>query len=175
MASLVRSKGFVHALQELKNLRPQLYSAAEYYKKSYLHSEQKQIEEHKGQSRWVLVESTGDNLVRSSWRAQRTSLARSSWRAQRMKEVLLGLREVHRRRKEKDKRDKKKDVGEERDTCVRRQTEDDDRKLEMVLRIGFYEIIKLGMPHMLPLMRMIMQNKLEKKNGKLQMTLLTDS
>jgi hypothetical protein len=29
-------------LQELKNLRPQLYSAAEYCEKSYLHSEQKQ-------------------------------------------------------------------------------------------------------------------------------------
>ena len=30
-------------LQELKNLRPQLYSAAEYCEKSYLHSEQKQM------------------------------------------------------------------------------------------------------------------------------------
>lgn len=29
--------------QELKNLRPQLYSAAEYCEKSYLHSEQKQM------------------------------------------------------------------------------------------------------------------------------------
>jgi hypothetical protein len=28
-------------MQELKNLRPQLYSASEYCKKSYLHSEQK--------------------------------------------------------------------------------------------------------------------------------------
>ncbi|XP_022895521.1 protein ABIL1-like [Olea europaea var. sylvestris] len=31
------------AFQELKNLRPQLYSAAEYCEKSYLHSEQKQM------------------------------------------------------------------------------------------------------------------------------------
>lgn len=38
-----RSKSFVKALQELKNLRPQLYSAAEYCEKSYLHSEQKQM------------------------------------------------------------------------------------------------------------------------------------
>lgn len=29
--------------QELKNLRPQLYSAADYCEKSYLHSEQKQM------------------------------------------------------------------------------------------------------------------------------------
>ncbi|XP_031377125.1 protein ABIL1 isoform X2 [Punica granatum] len=42
-ASMERSKGFVKALQELKNLRPQLYSAAEYCEKSYLHSEQKQM------------------------------------------------------------------------------------------------------------------------------------
>ncbi|KAL8138456.1 hypothetical protein V2J09_004457 [Rumex salicifolius] len=42
-ASLERSKSFVKALQELKNLRPQLYSAAEYCEKSYLHSEQKQM------------------------------------------------------------------------------------------------------------------------------------
>ncbi|XP_061997604.1 protein ABIL1-like isoform X2 [Rosa rugosa] len=41
--SLERSKSFVKALQELKNLRPQLYSAAEYCEKSYLHSEQKQM------------------------------------------------------------------------------------------------------------------------------------
>ncbi|XP_074566892.1 putative protein ABIL1 isoform X2 [Curcuma longa] len=41
--SLERSKGFVQALQELKNLRPQLYSAADYCEKSYLHSEQKQM------------------------------------------------------------------------------------------------------------------------------------
>ncbi|KAK1320532.1 Protein ABIL1 [Acorus calamus] len=41
--SMERSKGFVMALQELKNLRPQLYSAAEYCEKSYLHSEQKQM------------------------------------------------------------------------------------------------------------------------------------
>lgn len=42
-ASMERSKSFVAALQELKNLRPQLYSAAEYCEKSYLHSEQKQM------------------------------------------------------------------------------------------------------------------------------------
>ncbi|KAJ9188275.1 hypothetical protein P3X46_003646 [Hevea brasiliensis] len=41
--SMERSKSFVKALQELKNLRPQLYSAAEYCEKSYLHSEQKQM------------------------------------------------------------------------------------------------------------------------------------
>lgn len=41
--SMERSKGFVKALQELKNLRPQLHSAAEYCEKSYLHSEQKQM------------------------------------------------------------------------------------------------------------------------------------
>ncbi|KAK9743073.1 hypothetical protein RND81_03G215200 [Saponaria officinalis] len=41
--SMERSKNFVKALQELKNLRPQLYSAAEYCEKSYLHSEQKQM------------------------------------------------------------------------------------------------------------------------------------
>ncbi|KAJ6328726.1 hypothetical protein OIU77_010416 [Salix suchowensis] len=40
--SMERSKSFIKALQELKNLRPQLYSAAEYCEKSYLHSEQKQ-------------------------------------------------------------------------------------------------------------------------------------
>jgi hypothetical protein len=38
-----RSKSFIKALQELKNLRPQLYSASEYCEKSYLHSEQKQM------------------------------------------------------------------------------------------------------------------------------------
>ncbi|KAG7019035.1 Protein ABIL1 [Cucurbita argyrosperma subsp. argyrosperma] len=42
-ASMERSKSFVKALQELKNLRPQLYSAAEYCEKTYLHSEQKQM------------------------------------------------------------------------------------------------------------------------------------
>ncbi|KAJ9556010.1 hypothetical protein OSB04_010624 [Centaurea solstitialis] len=42
-ASMEQSMGFVNALQELKNLRPQLYSAAEYCEKSYLHSEQKQM------------------------------------------------------------------------------------------------------------------------------------
>ncbi|KAL9253166.1 ABIL1-like protein [Drosera capensis] len=42
-ASMERSKNFVKALQELKNLRPQLYSAAEYCEKSYLNSEQKQM------------------------------------------------------------------------------------------------------------------------------------
>nr|CAD1834104.1 unnamed protein product [Ananas comosus var. bracteatus] len=41
--SMERSKSFVKALQELKNLRPQLYSAAEYCEKSYLHTEQKQM------------------------------------------------------------------------------------------------------------------------------------
>ncbi|URE37120.1 hypothetical protein MUK42_06465 [Musa troglodytarum] len=41
--SMERSKSFVKALQELKNLRPQLYSAAEYCEKSYLRSEQKQM------------------------------------------------------------------------------------------------------------------------------------
>ncbi|KAF8413258.1 hypothetical protein HHK36_001234 [Tetracentron sinense] len=41
--SMERSKSFVNALQELKNLRPQLYSAAEYCEKSYLHSDQKQM------------------------------------------------------------------------------------------------------------------------------------
>ncbi|GFY92479.1 ABI-1-like 1 [Actinidia rufa] len=41
--SMERSKCFVKALQELKNLRPQLYSAAEYCENSYLHSEQKQM------------------------------------------------------------------------------------------------------------------------------------
>ncbi|XP_057510627.1 protein ABIL1-like isoform X1 [Actinidia eriantha] len=41
--SMERSKSFVKALQELKNLRPELYSAAEYCEKSYLHSEQKQM------------------------------------------------------------------------------------------------------------------------------------
>ncbi|KVH91099.1 hypothetical protein Ccrd_006878 [Cynara cardunculus var. scolymus] len=42
-ASMEQSMRFVNALQELKNLRPQLYSAAEYCEKSYLHSEQKQM------------------------------------------------------------------------------------------------------------------------------------
>ncbi|XP_047958075.1 protein ABIL1-like [Salvia hispanica] len=41
--SMERSKSFVTALQDLKNLRPQLYSAAEYCEKSYLHSEEKQM------------------------------------------------------------------------------------------------------------------------------------
>jgi hypothetical protein len=41
--SMERSKNFVNALQELKNLRPQLYSAAEYCEKSYHHSEQKEM------------------------------------------------------------------------------------------------------------------------------------
>ncbi|KAL0379452.1 UNVERIFIED_CONTAM: protein ABIL1 [Sesamum angustifolium] len=41
--SMERSTSFVTALQELKNLRPQLYSAAEYCEKSYLNSEQKQM------------------------------------------------------------------------------------------------------------------------------------
>ncbi|KVH89073.1 hypothetical protein Ccrd_008955 [Cynara cardunculus var. scolymus] len=37
-ASMEQSIGFVKALQELKHLRPQLYSAAEYCEKSYLHN-----------------------------------------------------------------------------------------------------------------------------------------
>ncbi|KAF5191119.1 Abil1 [Thalictrum thalictroides] len=41
--SMERSKSFIKALQELKNLRPQLYSAADYCEKSYLNSEQKQM------------------------------------------------------------------------------------------------------------------------------------
>ncbi|XP_071717149.1 protein ABIL1 isoform X2 [Rutidosis leptorrhynchoides] len=41
--SMEQNISFVKALQELKNLRPQLYSAAEYCEKSYLHSEQKQV------------------------------------------------------------------------------------------------------------------------------------
>ncbi|KAJ4951948.1 hypothetical protein NE237_028780 [Protea cynaroides] len=41
--SMERSKSFVNALQELKNLRPQLYSAADCCEKSYIHSEQKQM------------------------------------------------------------------------------------------------------------------------------------
>ncbi|XP_047307184.1 protein ABIL1-like [Impatiens glandulifera] len=41
--SMERSKTFAKALQELKNLRPQLYSAAEYCEKSYLCTEQKQM------------------------------------------------------------------------------------------------------------------------------------
>ncbi|URE09848.1 hypothetical protein MUK42_04057 [Musa troglodytarum] len=41
-ASVERSKSFVKSLQELKNLRPQLYSAAGYWDTSYLHNEQKQ-------------------------------------------------------------------------------------------------------------------------------------
>ncbi|KAL1546380.1 protein ABIL1-like isoform X1 [Salvia divinorum] len=41
--SMERSKSFVTALQDLKNLRHQLYSAAEYCEKSYLHSEEKQM------------------------------------------------------------------------------------------------------------------------------------
>ncbi|GKA63121.1 protein ABIL1 isoform X1, partial [Tanacetum coccineum] len=41
--SMEHNISFVKALQELKNLRSQLYSAAEYCEKSYLHSEQKQV------------------------------------------------------------------------------------------------------------------------------------
>ncbi|KAK7337994.1 hypothetical protein VNO77_18588 [Canavalia gladiata] len=41
--SMEHSKCFVFALQELKNLKPQLYSAAEYCEKSYLHGDQKQM------------------------------------------------------------------------------------------------------------------------------------
>ncbi|GMI73625.1 ABI-1-like 1 [Hibiscus trionum] len=41
--SMESRKSFVKALQELKNLRPQLYSAAKYSEKSFHHSELKQI------------------------------------------------------------------------------------------------------------------------------------
>ncbi|KAL3694080.1 hypothetical protein R1sor_007731 [Riccia sorocarpa] len=41
--SMRRSHNFLMALQELKNLRPQLYSAAEYCESSYLYSDQKQM------------------------------------------------------------------------------------------------------------------------------------
>ncbi|TKY61308.1 ABIL1 protein [Spatholobus suberectus] len=41
--SMEHGKSFIFALQELKNLRPQLYSAAEYCEKSYLHSDQKHM------------------------------------------------------------------------------------------------------------------------------------
>ncbi|XXG82166.1 hypothetical protein AAC387_Pa10g0165 [Persea americana] len=43
-ASFNSSKGFLKALQELKSLRPQLHSAAEYCEKSYLRTEEKQIQ-----------------------------------------------------------------------------------------------------------------------------------
>ncbi|VAH23465.1 unnamed protein product [Triticum turgidum subsp. durum] len=42
-ASMERSKSFVKWVQELKNLRPQLYSASEYCEKSYLNTHQKQM------------------------------------------------------------------------------------------------------------------------------------
>lgn len=38
-----RSRHFAQALKELKSLRPQLYSAAEYCESSYLFSDQKQV------------------------------------------------------------------------------------------------------------------------------------
>lgn len=41
--AMEQSKSFVFALQELKNLRPQLYSAADYCEKSYLRSDQKEM------------------------------------------------------------------------------------------------------------------------------------
>ncbi|KAH9310577.1 hypothetical protein KI387_025612, partial [Taxus chinensis] len=41
--SMQRGQHFISALQELKNLRPQLYSAAEYCEMSYLHNDQKQM------------------------------------------------------------------------------------------------------------------------------------
>ncbi|CAM6096603.1 unnamed protein product [Calypogeia fissa] len=41
--SMQHSHNFLTALQELKNLRPQLYSAAEYCESSYLYSNQKQV------------------------------------------------------------------------------------------------------------------------------------
>ncbi|XP_061336593.1 protein ABIL1-like [Gastrolobium bilobum] len=40
--SMERSKSFDFALQELNNLKPQLYSAAECFEKTYIHSDQKQ-------------------------------------------------------------------------------------------------------------------------------------
>uniref|UniRef100_A0ACD5T6T5 Uncharacterized protein n=1 Tax=Avena sativa TaxID=4498 RepID=A0ACD5T6T5_AVESA len=42
-ASMERSRSFIKALQELKNLRPQLYSASEYCEKSYLHAQHKHM------------------------------------------------------------------------------------------------------------------------------------
>ncbi|KAH1259529.1 Protein ABIL1 [Glycine max] len=39
--SMEHGKSFIFALQELKNLRPQLYSAADYCEKSYLNSDKK--------------------------------------------------------------------------------------------------------------------------------------
>lgn len=42
-ASMQGSRHFYMALQELKNLRPQLYSAAEYCESSYLFNDQKQV------------------------------------------------------------------------------------------------------------------------------------
>lgn len=41
--SMQQSRHFLHSLQELKNLRPQLYSAAEYCETSYLNSDHKQM------------------------------------------------------------------------------------------------------------------------------------
>ncbi|KAK7258575.1 hypothetical protein RIF29_24155 [Crotalaria pallida] len=41
--SMERSKSFISSFQELKSLRPQLYSAAEYCEKSYLHADHKQM------------------------------------------------------------------------------------------------------------------------------------
>ncbi|KAG9157940.1 hypothetical protein Leryth_000116 [Lithospermum erythrorhizon] len=41
--SMERSKSFINALQNSKSKEPQLYSAAEYCEKSYLHSEEKQM------------------------------------------------------------------------------------------------------------------------------------
>ncbi|CAM6024422.1 unnamed protein product [Sphagnum balticum] len=42
-AEMQRSHHFMQALKELRNLRPQLYSAAEYCESSYLYSDQKQV------------------------------------------------------------------------------------------------------------------------------------
>ncbi|CAK9267678.1 unnamed protein product, partial [Sphagnum jensenii] len=42
-AEMQRSHHFIQALKELQNLRPQLYSAAEYCESSYLFSDQKQV------------------------------------------------------------------------------------------------------------------------------------
>ncbi|MCI37137.1 protein ABIL1-like, partial [Trifolium medium] len=43
--SMERSKTFIFSLQELKNLRPQLYSAAEYCEKSFLRSDHKEMKD----------------------------------------------------------------------------------------------------------------------------------
>ncbi|XP_019425182.1 PREDICTED: protein ABIL1-like [Lupinus angustifolius] len=45
-ASMETTNTFILALQDLKNLRPQLYSAAQYCENSYLHTHQKQMVLH---------------------------------------------------------------------------------------------------------------------------------